>query len=395
MTLLVATQDPNAPAETYVRQHMRLIAPDHTVAVAMAGTGAPPLEIPFHKVSRPSSPPLRKAQTALGLAQHGFAGAPMGAARASLKAFMRAQNVSVVLAEFGPTGAALRSLCKEMGIPLVVNFHGYDATVMPKSWMVRHAYRLLARDAAAIIGGSEHFCQRLVALGFPSERITVVPCGIETQRFGRSDHRTGRRLLALGRLTAKKAPHLTVQAVARARETVPDLTLDIIGDGPMRATCEAEIARLGLENIVTLHGAQDHDRVRAMLSEADIFLQHSVIAPNGDTESQGISLIEAMASYLPVVATDHNGFSETVVEAETGFLVPEGDVAAMADRIVNLLQNADMRSAMGQAGRKRAETVFDAGPVTQRMRHVLAGFATPWDTAESARAPRKTTGIMV
>lgn len=381
MTLLVATQDPNTPSETYVRQHMRLVAPGATVGVGFQDTGVPQLDIPFHVVHRNAAPLTRKLMTIYGLCIHGFAGTPVGAARTALRDFMKQHDVSVVLAEFGPTGAALRSLCRELNIPLVVNFHGYDATVMPRSRLVRHAYSLLARDAQAIIGGSEHFREKLIGLGFAPDKVHVVPCGIETERFGQSPHRNGRRLVAVGRLTPKKAPHLTLQAVALARAKVPDLTFDIIGNGPMYAACEAEIARLGLSDAVTLHGALDHDAVRKMLAQADVFVQHSVVAPNGDTESQGISLVEAMASSLPVVTTDHNGFSETVAHGKTGYLVPEGDVEKMAQHLVTILQDPALRQTMGNAGRAHAVEHFDAVPVTNRMRNVLGRFATPWESA--------------
>lgn len=377
MTLLIATQDPDTPAETYVRQHMRCLAPGATVGVGFRGSGVQGLDIPFHTVRRNAGPLIGKPVTALALGVHGFTGAPMGEARHALRSFMKEHDVSVVLAEFGPTGAALRSLCREMHLPLLVNFHGYDATVMPRSRLVRHAYRLLARDAAAFIGGSRHFCARLIALGFAEQKVHVVPCGIETARFGSAKDRTGRRILAVGRLTAKKAPQLTIQAIARAREAVPDLSLDIVGDGPMRAKCEAEIIRLGLTQAVTLHGACDHDTVRRMLARADVFVQHSIVAPNGDTESQGISLVEAMASHLPVVTTDHNGFSETVKHGETGYLVAERDTDSMAQHLVTLLCDPNLRTAMGAAGRARAVAEFDAQSVTKRMQDVLGRYVKP------------------
>ncbi len=168
---------------------------------------------------------------------------------------------------------------------------------------------------------------------------------------------------------------MTLQAFVQARRVCPDLRLDMIGDGPLKSDCAAFVAANGLGDCVTLHGACDHDTVRATLGAADIFVQHSIVAPNGDTESQGISLVEAMASALPVVATDHNGFSETVVHGSTGFLVPEGDVTAMAGRIVDLVGNRRLRVAMGQAGQERAQSVFDEAVVTSRMKKHLTDFA--------------------
>jgi glycosyltransferase involved in cell wall biosynthesis len=285
--------------------------------------------------------------------------------------FFRKHDVSLVLAEFGPTGAALRTICKSAGIPLVVNFHGYDATVMPKRPDICAAYRLLARDVAGVLCGSRHFRDTVASIGFSKDQITVIPCGVNTEQFSANPARSGRRLVAVGRLTPKKAPLVTLKAFQKARQSFPDLTLTVIGDGPLMPDCRAFVAESCLSGCVILHGATSHAFVQETLSDADIFIQHSITAPNGDTESQGISLIEAMASHLPVVTTDHNGFSETVLDGQTGFLVPEGDEDAMAERIVRLLKDIQMRKTFGEAGYVRAKTFFDDRIVTQRLRDYL------------------------
>lgn len=141
---------------------------------------------------------LGKLATARALTLHGFSGAPTGASRVALRRFIQEHDVRIVLAEFGPTGAALQTLCHELDIPLVVNFHGFDATVMPRSPFVRHAYRRLAREAQAIIGGSEHFRDRLIGLGFAARDVHVVPCGIDLESFSSGTARNGRRLIAIG-----------------------------------------------------------------------------------------------------------------------------------------------------------------------------------------------------
>ena len=83
------------------------------------------------------------------------------------------------------------------------------------------------------------------------------------------------------------------------------------------------------------------------LAEASVFVQHSVVASNGDTESQGISLLEAMTASIPLVVTDHNGFKETVIEGETGYLVKERDIDSMAKKITLLLKNESLRYENG------------------------------------------------
>ena len=385
MTLLVATQDPNATAETYVRQHMRMIAPGKTVGLALSGSGDAPGDIPFLHLNPDRRGLSGKIASAIATARHGYSGAPIGADRAAAKAFCQRHGVKIVLAEFGPTGAALMTLCKGLGIPLIVNFHGYDATVMPKSARVRSAYRQLARTVSGVVCGSRHFAGRVAEIGFERDQIMVVPCGIESALFQPGPDKTGNRIVAVGRLTPKKAPDLTIRAFAKAREEVPSLMLDMIGPGPLFDHFAGLIEDLGLSESVRLMGAQEPQAVRAALASADIFVQHSVVAPNGDTESQGISLIEAMAAALPVVATDHNGFSETVIDGETGFLVPERDTDGMAARIVSLAQDPALRARFGAAGRDRARAHFDASVTTDLMRAVIKKAVPDFDFGLSNR----------
>jgi len=371
LTLAIATQDPNAVAETYVRAHMRDIAPGRTVAIALNGS-APPFEIPFLNLSRKQRSLVgSKAASLSSFAKTGYAGAISETQERQLDRFVLSHGVDRIYAEFGPTGCALRHYCKTRDLPLFVNFHGYDGTVMPRSRLVRHAYRLLAEDVVGIVCGSEHFKSILVRLGFDPGQISVIPCGIDIEAFTVSENRDPDCVIAVGRLTEKKAPHLMLKAFAVASRRHPRLRLEVIGDGPMRRVCEQIVAQEGLAERVKFFGARKHDFVRERMSEAGLFIQHSITAPNGDQESQGISLIEAMASHLPVVVTDHNGFRETVIDGDTGFLTPEGDVERMARRLIELAGDRSLKSRMAAAARRRVEERFSVSMTTARLRTLL------------------------
>lgn len=138
------------------------------------------------------------------------------------------------------------------------------------------------------------------------------------------------------------------------------MRLEMIGGGQWFEKCKALIKELEIEKNVILHGVQSHQFVKNKLAEASVFVQHSVVASNGDTESQGISLLEAMTASLPLVVTNHNGFKETVVEGETGYLVKEGDLNNMADKIILLLTNESLRHEFGAAGKQRIHKLYEA-----------------------------------
>ena len=107
------------------------------------------------------------------------------------------------------------------------------------------------------------------------------------------------------------------------------------------------------------------------MKESDIFVQHSVTAPDGDVESFGISLVEAMSSGLPIVVTNHNGFPDTIIDGKTGFLVPEHDTSAMAERIAELLDDDELAVRMGQAGSEHARRKFDYRKTIPMLRQAL------------------------
>jgi len=355
--LAIAANSFDAPSETFIRAHARHIAPGHTVFLCREAGGVADLGFPL--LSDVRAPWW-----------HYFDPALRGAAERRVRAFLKRHGVQSVLAEYGPTGSLLRVACKRACVPLYVHFHGYDATKLPRKASVRRHYRALFRDSAGIVVPSEFLAGRLRTLGCPDDKLHVSPNGIDRDIFSKSLRCAG-HILAVGRLVEKKAPNLTIQAFAKVRKHRPDCTLDMIGDGPLWQACVDEIAKHDLADSVRLHGAQGNDFVRQLLGKAELFVQHSITASDGDMESFGVSLVEAMASSVPVVATDHNGFAETVSDGETGLLVAERDVEGMAEAMIALLADPPRAKAMGRAGRARVEALFTHDRTAARLREIM------------------------
>jgi glycosyltransferase involved in cell wall biosynthesis len=140
-----------------------------------------------------------------------------------------------------------------------------------------------------------------------------------------------------------------VRALARLSEGGFEALL--VGDGPDRGEVEAEIVKLGVEGRVKLAG--ERSDVPALLADSDVFVLSS------RSEGLPVSVLEAMAAELPVVASDVGGLGELVVDGETGLLVPSGDPAALAEALGRLLDDRELRQKLGAAGRARAEASFD------------------------------------
>jgi glycosyltransferase involved in cell wall biosynthesis len=344
------------PSETFITEHVATLAPGRTVLLCNDAEGAAAFGAPvLDRVTPPG--PTDALGRLIARARRAVAPGPSRAARARIAAFLREHRVGVVLAEYGTSGLDLHRACREAGVRLAVHFHGFDATALLRHPRIVRRYRAMFPDLHAAITPSRYLADRLVAIGCPEDLIRVNPNGVDPGQFTPSRRAPG-RVLAVGRLVDKKAPHLTIEAFAAVAARFPEARLDMVGEGPLRPVCEAVIARHGLQDRVTLHGAQPHARVAALMGDAAVFVQHSVTGPNGDKEGFGISLVEAMSANVPVLATRHNGFVETVVEGETGFLTPEGDVPAMADRLAALLADPARAAAMGEAGRRRMLALY-------------------------------------
>jgi glycosyltransferase involved in cell wall biosynthesis len=358
--LAIIAPNPDTVSETYVRQHIQLICPQKTVVVYFAGEGNSVRNIPSLKIENSSeSGVIRKLHGLFNLIRHGYAGALRGRQKTAVIDFFKEHRVSCVLAEFGQVGCKIKAPCQALGLPLFVFFHGQDAGVGSRTFKRKYSYWRLGNYVSKVFAPSKCFSQKVVEAGIPSKKIHVAPHGLSIQKFSAASKKDPHLLLTVGRMVEKKAPHLTVGAFAKVLSHVPDARLEMIGDGDFLERARTTARELGVDQQIVFHGAKDHTFVMEKMRHATVFMQHSVVAANGDTESFGISLLEAMACEVPVVSTRHNGFVDTVEEGMTGFLVEERDVDSMADRVVEILKNNELRDRMGKASRVRVEKYFE------------------------------------
>jgi len=292
-------------------------------------------------------------------ARHGYRLPP--ATERALAAEFETLGAELVHAHYGPAG--LRAAPAVRG-RLLVTFHGFDVTRLPRSDAgYRRALRGLFARAYRCIAVSGAVRDRLLALGCPRERIALLPLGVPVHAPRQPRAGGGLRAITVARLHAVKGIPDLVDAVAAVRARGVPLELDVIGEGEERA----EIERRRGEG-VHLHGALAPETVLGLLDEADLFVLNARTTQEGDTESLGIALLEAMERGLPVVATRHGGIPEIVADGANGLLVPERDTAALAGALENLARDPGLRERMGAAGRKRVETDYDLARCTEALR---------------------------
>ncbi len=277
---------------------------------------------------------------------------------AYLQAF-RDYGVQAVLAEYGEMGVLAMEACRQAAVPLIVHFHGYDASL--HSVLQEHAetYPIMFREAAAIIAVSRAMQKKLITLGAPPEKVHYNPYGVDCEEFGGADPAsTPPTFIAVGRFMEKKAPQITLSAFAQVYQIRPDARLRMIGEGPLLDECKMLAEQLALADAVTFLEGQPPEVVRQELRRSRCFVQHSVESSTGDSEGTPVSILEAGATGLPVVSTRHAGIPDVVIEGETGFLVDERDIDGMARHMLRMAQDPVLAAKIGQGARKRIEDHF-------------------------------------
>ncbi|HAQ59813.1 MAG TPA: glycosyl transferase [Microbacterium sp.] len=246
----------------------------------------------------------------------------------------------------------------------------------------------VGREADAVVATCSDEAFELIPLGIPSSRISVVPCGVDTDLFapdGPADAKSARyRIITVGRLVPRKGVGSTISALALLAEAGRnDIELvvvggsrggDEVGDDPDVQRLQALARSLGIEHLVTFRGQVARGDLPAVLRSADLV----VCAPW--YEPFGIVPLEAMASGVPVVATAVGGLIDSVVHGRTGVHVPPRDPAAIAQAVEALLADPAQLAELGRAGRERTTTRYTWAKVaadTERVYGRLVGARVP------------------
>jgi glycosyltransferase involved in cell wall biosynthesis len=218
-----------------------------------------------------------------------------------------------------------------------------------------HAYialeRLGARWCRILIAVShaERAAGLAAGVGRP-EQYRVIPNGIDLELFAREPRPRAGRIVLVGRLASQKRVDLALEAFRTVREALPEATLDVVGDGPFRRRLEELAGRLEVRQYVRFLGARAD--LPDVLNEAACLLLAS------DYEGCPLSVLEAMAAGLPVVATAVGGVPELVVDGETGVLAEPGSSAQLASGLRTVLSSPELARALGSRGRERARRLF-------------------------------------
>ncbi len=284
----------------------------------------------------------------------------------------RAEGIEHIHAHWGAVPGTYAMIAATVaGVPFSLTCHRYDIAqnnLFPDkarraSW-IRAIDRAGARELANHIGP-----------GLPQPIVLhmgVVPPPVTPPR--RRPAGAPWRFVIAARLVEKKGHRYLLEAMAALRKQGRSVVLDILGEGPLQGDLEHQVRLLGLEGLVTFAGTSPHATFlqRLTAGDWDAMALPSIVARDGDKEGIPVSLIEAMACGLPVVATDNGGIPE-LLEGGAGLVVPEHDVAALADAMARLMDDVTLHAAMIVKARERIEREYDLKAVVDRLER---GFVT-------------------
>ncbi|MEM7624448.1 MAG: glycosyltransferase family 4 protein [Planctomycetota bacterium] len=229
-------------------------------------------------------------------------------------------------------------------------------------------------------------------VGFPADRLIVSPLGVDTTRFvpGAADEEPGRplRIASVARLNPTKGHLDTLAALRKTLDAGVRATLTLAGSGPDEQAIRDEIARLDLQDHVTLPGPADEARVIELLRSTDVF----VLASFGWGEASPVAVIEAMGCGCAVVCSVVGGTPDMIDDRTDGLLFPQRDVDALAKHLIHLAHHPEERQRLGLAARAKVEREWDCRAVATRIldaiqTHMPSGRLA----AESPQSPKNAT----
>lgn len=269
-----------------------------------------------------------------------------------LKKNLKKYNIDIVLAEYLDTAANVMPICRQLNIPIIATAFGYDISIFSHIKKYEVKYKALFDYCKNIVIVSEHMKKNLLELGCNPQKIVYSPTGPNPVFFETNPTFETKNIVAIGRFVEKKAPHITILAIHKVKQTFPDVRLIFAGNGPLMYICKDLVSYLDLNDNITFLDFINTDKQKEILEKSYMFIQHSRVAENGDSEGTPVAILEASAAGLPVVSTFHAGIPAVVKDKQTGYLVNEGNIEDMANKIKALLQNEETAKQFGRAGKK-------------------------------------------
>lgn len=290
--------------------------------------------------------------------------------------FLRDKNVDVIHAHWLiPQGLIAFLACRltRRRLPVVCTSHGGDLYALNgrllntlKKWIINKSWHL------TVVSSSMR--ASVISMGIPSDNVSVIPMGVDLQTHfipNRTIKRKFPVLLFVGRLVEKKGAGILIDALPALLKQYPDLTLKIIGDGPLGDALRLKTKKLGVHDHCHFLGMICQDNLPSQFNEATILVAPFQIAKGGDQEGLGLVLVEAAGCECPVIAGDVPAVHDVIVNDVNGILIKSGSTGEIVKAIHNLLADPAKLAALGTSARSFCLKRFDWEIVAARYSKLL------------------------
>lgn len=281
---------------------------------------------------------------------------PTDQATANLRQWLRKHRPKALYCNYGPSGVATMHLARELKIPLIVHFHGYDAYRHDILSTHGQSYPQLFQTAHATIASSHHMREQLIHLGAPPHKVHTCIYGIHLHDFPQQPMPTGPfTFLFVGRFVPKKRPRFILEAMKIALDQGIDARLRMAGEGDLLAECREYATAAGLNDRVQFLGPLEQQAVVREIAAAHVLLVASATAPDGDSEGTPLIIMEAAATGRPVIATHHAGIPALFHQGLPGILIhTENELTDYSNAMLRLCQDREQRDDMASRAAKFA-----------------------------------------
>ena len=284
------------------------------------------------------------------------------------------RNARLLHIYFGQIGVHLLPLIRLWQKPSIVSFHGADVMVDMHKPAYRTNTHQMLNALKLVLVRSESLRRAVVDLGCDEKKIEVQRTGIPLDEFPfreRSFPRNGEwRLVQAGRLIEKKGLPVTLCAFAAFLRQYPSSTLTIAGEGPLLDRLQALARELKIDHRVSFTGFISQKELRDLYYASHIFVHPSETGSDGNQEGIPNSMLEAMASGLPVFATEHGGIPEAIEHGASGVLVPERDDQELAWALVSAVEDRHFLLRIAQNGAEVVRQKFDLNTQAQKLEEI-------------------------
>lgn len=272
-------------------------------------------------------------------------------------------KVKILHVHFGYHGIKSIGLKKCLNIPMVCSFYGNDVYKWPNQKKCCIKLQKLFKEAEQILALGPYMKEHLIELGCSEQKICIQHLGVSVDsiKYKPREYHDSEplRFLIASSFVEKKGIDIVLNALKFIEEDI-DFKLDIIGDGHLKSYILQLIRELKIEDRVKLHGYQPYSYFIDLAYQCHIFLQASKTAANGDKEGTPMSLVDAMATGMPVISTYHSDIPEIVKDGENGFLAEENNVEDFSNAILKILNNIGDLEKFSQNARKHIEISFNS-----------------------------------